>query len=343
MVPVLDSQNVPLMPCTERRARLLMDRGKAVPYYQKGIFCVKLLVEPSERNYQDIALGIDPGSKREGYTVLTKSAVVLNITTNTPDQVKKNVETRRALRRNRRSRKTPYRKCCSNRKALGKSGRVPPSTKARWDAKLRMIKVLISIIPITHINVEDIKAASKEGKRQWNRSFSPLEVGKAYFYARIENEFSAIKLTKTPGVETSNHRKMRGFEKSRKKLDYIWEAHNVDAHCLAEMALGVQVKPYTKLLALEWLKFFRRQLHVTLPAKGGFRRQYGGTVSLGIPRGTVCRYFGKNKKHPELCYVGGTSNGKVSTHDLNSGRRVSQYVAVSDLQLLYVSRWRVQP
>ncbi len=340
MVPVLDSQNVPLMPCTEKRARLLMERGKALPYYQKGIFCVKMVVEPSERNYQDIALGIDPGSKREGYTVLTKNAVVLNITTDTPDQVKKSVEMRKILRRSRRSRKTPYRKCRSNRKSLSKSGRVPPSTKARWDAKLRMIKVLTSIIPITYINVEDIKAVTKESKRRWNRSFSPLDVGKVYFYNRIEKEFSAIKLTKTLGVDTSNHRKMRGFEKSRKKLDYIWEAHNVDSHCLAEIVLGVQVKPYTKLIALEWLKFYRRQLHVTVPAKDGFRRQYGGTVSMGIPRGTVCRYVGNSKKHPALCYVGGTSKGRVSTHNLNSGERLSRSVNVSDLHLLYVSRWR---
>ncbi len=340
MVPVLDSQNVPLMPCTEKRARLLMERGKAIPWRKKGIFCVKLLVEPSSRDRQDIALGIDPGSKREGYTVLTKNAVVLNITTNTPDHIKGNVETRRTLRRSRRSRKTPYRKSRQNRKVLGKSGRVPPSTKARWDVKLRMIKVLTSIIPITHINVEDIKATSKEGKRRWNASFSPLEVGKAYFYARIESEFSAIKLTKTLGVETSNRRKMRGFEKSKKKLDYIWEAHNVDAHCLAEMALGVQVVPYTGLLALEWMRFTRRQTHVSVPIKCGFRKQYGGTVSLGIPRGTVCRYSGKNKKHPSICYVGGTSNGMVSTHNLSSGGRLSQKVSVSDLQPLYVSRWR---
>ena len=50
MVPVLDQNNIPLMPCSEKRARLLMERNKAKPCFQKGIFCIKLMVEPSARN-----------------------------------------------------------------------------------------------------------------------------------------------------------------------------------------------------------------------------------------------------------------------------------------------------
>src|SRR5271166_3229015 len=111
MVPVLDRDKVPLMPCSEKRAARQMDKGEAIPYWQKGIFCIKLLKEPSSRKYQDVVLGVDPGSKREGYTVATKKSVVLNITTNTPSWVKNHVETRRNLRRTRRQRKTPYRAC----------------------------------------------------------------------------------------------------------------------------------------------------------------------------------------------------------------------------------------
>ena len=95
MVPVVDTNNIPLMPCSEKRARHLMSKGQAKPYWQKGIFCIKLLKEPSNRKYQEVALGVDPGSKREGYTVATSKSVILNITTNTPDWVKAHVETRK--------------------------------------------------------------------------------------------------------------------------------------------------------------------------------------------------------------------------------------------------------
>ena len=145
MVPVLDQERKPLMPCSEKRARLLMDRKQAKPFWYKGLFCIILIKEPSDRKYQEVALGIDPGSKREGYTVATNKSVVLNITSNTPYWVKDHVETRRNLRRIRRYRKTPYRKRRNNRSFSRKINRIPPSTKARWQAKIRIVNSLIKI------------------------------------------------------------------------------------------------------------------------------------------------------------------------------------------------------
>ena len=65
MVPVLDKNLIPLMPCKERRARTMMEKGRAKPYWKDGIFCIILQEEPSARNYSDVIVGIDPGSKRE--------------------------------------------------------------------------------------------------------------------------------------------------------------------------------------------------------------------------------------------------------------------------------------
>jgi hypothetical protein len=127
MVPVLDKNKQPLMPCSEKRARKLMERFHAKPYWKQGIFCIILQREPSCNNKQDIAIGIDPGSKRTGITVATDKQVILNILIDTPHWVKDKVETRKNLRRSRRNRKTPYRKCRFNRKI----GTLPPSTKAR--------------------------------------------------------------------------------------------------------------------------------------------------------------------------------------------------------------------
>jgi hypothetical protein len=182
-VPVLNKECKALFPTTERRARRLMERGDAKPYWRKGVFCILLLRKESDQReeYKDVVVGIDTGSKREGYTVAAERFVVLNITTNTPEWVKKNVETRRNLRRLRRNRKTPYRKCRNNR---AKKSFLAPSTKARWDCKLRILKLLTAILPITKINIEDVAAKSKENSPKWNKSFSPLEVGKNYYIIR---------------------------------------------------------------------------------------------------------------------------------------------------------------
>jgi len=51
------------------------------------------------------------------------------------------------------------------------------------------------------------------------------------------------------------------------------------------------------LVPLSW---HRRQLHRFQPAKVGVRRRYGGTISLGLKKGTLV----KHAKYG-LCYIGG--------------------------------------
>src|ERR1700676_2507046 len=118
-VPVVDINNKPLMPTICSRAKSWMKFGKATGFLKRGLFCVRLNQEPSAREFQEIALGIDPGSKREGFTVKSESHTFVNIQIHAISWVKANVETRRMLRRGRRYRNTPYRKCRWNR-SVGK-------------------------------------------------------------------------------------------------------------------------------------------------------------------------------------------------------------------------------
>ena len=87
-VPVVDLEQRPLMPTTPARAERWIKSGKATPFFRKGIFCVRLNVEPSNRQTQAVAVGIDPGSKREGYTVKSKAHTYLNQQFHAVDGVK---------------------------------------------------------------------------------------------------------------------------------------------------------------------------------------------------------------------------------------------------------------
>src|SRR5260370_6987708 len=78
-VPVVDQRQHPLMPTTPARARRWLKSGKATSFWQGGIFCVRLNVEPSARATQPIAVGIDPGSKREGYSAVSAANTYLNV------------------------------------------------------------------------------------------------------------------------------------------------------------------------------------------------------------------------------------------------------------------------
>src|SRR5260370_13433091 len=92
-IPVVDSRGIPLMPCTPGKARHLFKSGKARPKRNKlGLFYVQLLYEREPEN-QPLVLGIDPGSKFEGFSVVGTQETVLHLMVEAPNHVKKAVET----------------------------------------------------------------------------------------------------------------------------------------------------------------------------------------------------------------------------------------------------------
>ena len=100
-VPVVDLNQKPLMPTTPSRARRMIKSGKSTPFFKKGIFCIRLNQKPSDNKTQEIVIGIDPGSKREGFTVKSESHTYLNAQTKAIDWVKDAIEVRKNMRRGR--------------------------------------------------------------------------------------------------------------------------------------------------------------------------------------------------------------------------------------------------
>lgn len=326
-VPVVSVAGGPLMPCHPARARELLCKGKAVRRFSKGIFYIQLL-QRSEGSVQTIAVGIDPGSKKEGFSVKSEKHTYLNIQSDAVTWVKDSVETKRAMRRSRRNRKTPCRKNRSNRKRGG----LVPSTKARWQWKLRISKVLAALFPIECFVVEDIKAITK-GKRKWDASFSPLEVGKTWFYKELQ-KLGHVELKQ--GFETYTMRNQLGLKKSKSKLGDSFDAHCVDSWVLANYWTGGDTLPENKrLFLIAPVRVHRRQLQVFQPAKDGVRKLYGGTRSLGFKRGSLV----KHKKHG-IVYVGGTSNGKISLHAVSSGKRICLNAKKEDCVFLTFNIWK---
>jgi RRXRR protein len=329
------------MPTTSSRAKRWIKSGKATPFWIKGVFCVRLNVEPSNTARQPIAIGIDPGSKREGFTVKSKSHTYLNIQTHAIDWVKDHVEVRRNMRRARRFRRSPCRQNRANR--LVNKNRIPPSTKARWQWKLRIVNWLKLMFPISTIVVEDVKARKRKNRRKWNVSFSPLEVGKHWFYSEI---IKIAHLEIKSGNDTYNLRQELGLKKSKQKLSNKFEAHCVDAWVLANWSAGGHTQPdNTKLIEVIPLEFHRRQLHRLQHSTGHIRPRYGGTLSVGLKRGSIV-------KHPKygFCYVGGWQEfptkkdpyrKTISLHDLKTGKRLCQNAMPRDCKFLSYNSWRI--
>jgi len=330
-VPVVLKNNKPLMPTKPSRARRWIKSGKATPFWKKGIFCVRLNVEPSARNFQPIAVGIDPGSKKEAFTVKSEAHTYLSIQADAVTWVKDAVKTRREMRRGRRKRITPCRKPRFNRA----KGGISPSTKARWQWKLRICWWLSKMFPLTDFVVEDVAATTRKGKRRWNTSFSPLEVGKKWFYGELAGLGNVHTLK---GYETKEERDKYGLKKSSSKLSDNFSAHCVDSWVLANWHVGGHTAPDNKeILFVTPLRFHRRQLHALQPAKGGIRRPYGGTRSLSFKRGGYVKHLKYG-----VCFVGGTSKGCISLHSLIDGKRLTQNARPQECKHLTYASFRTR-
>lgn len=321
------------MPCSPKRARKMMEKGEAKPYWSRGVFCIILQKKPSGRAKQKVVVGIDSGSKMEGYTVKSKKSTFLNIQSKAVTCVKRKVKRRREARRTRRTRNCPYRANRTNRECL-RGNRIAPSTRARWGLKLRVVKWLTKLYPISDIVVEDIKAVTKPGKKAWNKSFSPLQAGKTWFYEEI-GKIAKLKLVS--GFQTSKLRTKYGLKKNKDKLSVDFHTHCVDSWVMADNCFkGERLVDNKEVLFIQPLNFARRQLH-KFNFKKGIRSNYGSTRSLGLNRGNLVKHI----KHG-LCLVGGTSKGKISLHDTIDYRIMSRYAKVDDCKILTNFRWTVQ-
>ncbi len=175
----------------------------------------------------------------------------------------------------------------------------------------------------------------QNSKRRWDQSFSPLEVGKHWFYAEL-GKLAPVQTKQ--GYQTKALRERLGLKKTGKKLAEVWEVHCVDAWVLAYSAVGGQTTPGNKrVVCIAPLNWHHRQLHRFEPEKGGKRKPYGGTLSLGIKRGTLV-------KHPRWgkAYVGGSMQGQLSLHDLQTGKRLTQAAKVADCRPIKLVRWRTR-
>ena len=324
-VPVKTKDGQQLMPLHAARARKLINRGEATPYWNNGIYCIRLNKAPSDRDTQEIAVGVDPGSKKEGFTVKSERHTYLNVQADAHSKVGKKVEKRRELRRGRRCRKCPNRKQRTNR--MANKERIPAGTRARWDWKLRILDWLSKLYPITHVCVEDIKAQTIARAKKWNQSFSPLEVGKQWFYTEIEKRWKLLTLH---GWETKEIRDRLGLKKSvSKKLADIFQAHCVDSWCLAYHVVGgVDIPNNPRIFCISPIPISRRQLHRQNPQKGGKRPRYGGTTSNGLVKNTLVKHVAYG-----LTRISGFAKTGIALYSLD-GKRLTQNAKIQDCRIL---------
>lgn len=151
-VYVINKNGNPLMPCKPAKARKLLRDGKAKPV-KRVPFTIKLTWD-CEENVQAVTLGIDKGSKITGFGAIANGEILISGYINHRTNVTKNMQTRAANRRQRRSRLWYRPPRFNNRASSKRSGRLPPSIKTNADEIIRVVKKLP--LPISQVIIEDV-------------------------------------------------------------------------------------------------------------------------------------------------------------------------------------------
>ncbi|MBV8554432.1 MAG: RRXRR domain-containing protein [Planctomycetaceae bacterium] len=311
LVFVLDPDGKPLTPTTPARARKLLAGGVAEKVWSKfGTFGIRLRAA-TRRETPRVALGVDHGTKFEGYAVVADRENSLNVKLDLPDKKKvlKKLEERRTLRRARRQRKCRRRPCRSQNR--GRRDFLAPSQKVLIDSRLKVLGELCRIYPVTVAGVEDVKF--DHAAQRWGANFSTIEIGKA----RLRRFYldHGINATEYEGHETQEIRKGFGYRKISDKGADRFESHCCDSLALAcAVGTGEAIEPGPFLVIDDTYRAVRRRLHDTQPATGGVRHAYSTGVVAGLRKGIL---IGTGRGPGRLC---GTSNGSFRYHD-KDGRR----------------------
>lgn len=171
MVYVLDKQGRPLMPCTEKRARLLLDRDRA-RVHRVVPFVIRLVDRTAlDCRFQSIQIKLDPGSKVTGAALVRLSDVVdvdtgevrvhfavvsLMELTHRGHQITEALTQRAGFRRRRRANLRYRAPQFLNRGNKGK-GWLAPSLQHRGDSTLSWVRRLSCWTPVTSISCELVR------------------------------------------------------------------------------------------------------------------------------------------------------------------------------------------
>ncbi|MDQ3060156.1 MAG: RNA-guided endonuclease IscB [Pseudomonadota bacterium] len=159
---VLDRSGRPLMPCTEKRARLLLERGRA-RVHKVMPFTIRLVDRLAQDSaFQALRVKLDPGSKTTGIALVREAeggaVAVLNLfeLMHRGKQISEALTARRGHRRLRRS-KLRYRAPRFLNRGNKVKGWLAPSLQHRVDTTLAWVTRLQRLAPVSSISTELVR------------------------------------------------------------------------------------------------------------------------------------------------------------------------------------------
>jgi 5-methylcytosine-specific restriction endonuclease McrA len=162
---VLDQHHQPLMPCSEKRARLLLARGRAV-VHRRIPFAIRLKDRTRRQSgVQEVAVKLDPGSRTTGIALVlverrqegeVHHGLILANLSHRSEQVRQALQQRARFRRRRRTSNLRHRPV-RNQNRRRKAKWLPPSLRSRIGNVLTWVRRCQRWSPVSRIEMERAK------------------------------------------------------------------------------------------------------------------------------------------------------------------------------------------
>ena len=154
---VVSNTKQPLMPTSPAKARVLLRHGKAAILRQYPFTII--LKNRSAGSTQPVRLKVDPGSKETGIALVnetTQQVLFALVLTHRGQKIKASLDSRRAIRRNRRNRKTRYREARFLNRTKPK-GWLAPSLLHRVETTMTWVRRLRRFAPVSALSQELVR------------------------------------------------------------------------------------------------------------------------------------------------------------------------------------------
>ena len=293
---VLGVDGKPLTPTTNRKARKLLEGKQAAPTWNKfGRFGIRMLKE-TRKEVPRTVLGIDVGTKFEGYAVVCGTQNNFAVMWKLPDKKKivKKLEERRQLRRARRWRNCRRRPSRFDNR--GKAGFLAPSQKVVVQSRLKCMSEFFKCYPIDSVAFEDVKFNHRD--KHYGQNFSTMEIGKALMKKWIRQRAF---LQDYGGYDTADCRERYGYKKSGVKSAEVFSAHCSDALAIAtDIHAQRHIAQGTFVVVDDTYRPVRRRLHDSQFSTGHIRHPYSAGNFKGVRKGTL-------SEHGQICGGSGDS------------------------------------
>ena len=147
---VVNKHGLPLMPTTQRKTRLLLYSGKA-KIFKRVPFTIQLIYG-SSGYVQDVQAGIDAGYKNIGFSAISSKDELFGGEVKMLGGMSERLKERSMYRTQRRNRLRHRQSRFDNRK--GDDGWLAPSIQHKLDTHFKVIEMLKTVLPISHLTIE---------------------------------------------------------------------------------------------------------------------------------------------------------------------------------------------